>query len=102
MRFFCISDNADTLTGLRLAGIEGKRVSEAPDARAAVAAAAARPEIGVLLITEKLAAMCPELINDLKLRSTAKLVVEIPDSFGAGRPPDSITRYIRDSIGVKV
>jgi len=102
MRFFCISDNADTLTGLRLAGIEGTRVSERREVGAAIADAIAHPDVGVLLITEKLAAKCPDVISDLKLKHTATLVVEIPDSFGTGRSPDSITRYIRESIGVKV
>ena len=30
------------------------------------------------------------------------LVVEIPDRHSAGRAPDSITRYIREAIGVKL
>jgi V/A-type H+-transporting ATPase subunit F len=102
MKYFVISDNSDTLVGLRLAGVEGVRVSEKKEVYDAVAGAIADPDIGILMITEKLAAMCPDLIYDLKLKHTSTLVVEIPDRTGTGRTPDSITRYIREAIGVKV
>jgi V/A-type H+-transporting ATPase subunit F len=102
MKFFCISDSYDTVTGFRLAGIDGVLVSERQEVQTAIADAIAKPEIGILLITEKLAAMCPDLIYDLRLKHTTTLVVEIPDRFGTGRTPDSITRYIREAIGVKV
>lgn len=102
MRFFVISDNTDTLTGLRLAGIEGMRVSSPAEVKAAVAQVIANPDIGVLLITEKLARQTPDLMFDLKLKSKNTLVVEIPDRHGTGRSPDSITRYIREAIGIRV
>jgi len=102
MRFFVISDNTDTVTGFRLAGIEGLRVLTPDAVRAAVSDVIANPDIGVLLVTEKLAAMVPELIYELKLKLTRTLVVEIPDRHGTGRSPDSITRYIREAIGIKV
>jgi V/A-type H+-transporting ATPase subunit F len=102
MRFYVISDNTDTLTGLRLAGIEGTRVTKAEDVKDAVAKVIANPDIGVLLITEKLALMIPSLIYDLKLKLTHTLVVEIPDRHGTGRSSDSITHYIREAIGIRV
>ena len=70
--------------------------------RAAIQTAAADPDIAVLLITEKLAALCQDLIAPLKLTAQRPLVVEIPDRHRAGRAPDSITRYIREAIGVKL
>jgi V/A-type H+-transporting ATPase subunit F len=36
------------------------------------------------------------------MNSTQPLVVEIPDRHHTQRTPDSITRYIREAIGVKV
>ena len=102
MRFYVISDNTDTVTGFRLAGIDGVRVLTPEATRAAVSDVIANPDIGVLLITEKLAAQVPELIYELKLKLTRTLVVEIPDRHGTGRSPDSITRYIREAIGIKV
>ena len=100
MKYFVITDSTDTQVGLRLAGIEGVVVREEPLVRAAIQTAAADP--AVLLITEKLAALCQDLIAPLKLTAQRPLVVEIPDRHSAGRAPDSITRYIREAIGVKL
>ena len=102
MRYYAISDNVDTLVGLRLAGIESTLAHERQEVQAAVSKVIADPGIGILLITEKLAALCPELIYDLKLKLKHTLVVEIPDRHGTGRSADSITRYIREAIGIKM
>jgi V/A-type H+-transporting ATPase subunit F len=102
MRYFLISDNADTLTGFRLAGVEGTRCETKEETLAAITEAMKDPDIGILLINETLAALCPEQVNLLKLTSVRPLLVEIPDRHHTGRAPDSITRYIREAIGIKV
>ena len=102
MKYFVITDSTDTQVGLRLAGIEGVVVREEAEVRQAVELAARDPDIGVLLITEKLAGLCAHQIAPLKLTAQRPLVVEIPDRHSAGRSSDSITRYIREAIGVKI
>lgn len=102
MRYFVISQSDDTLQGFRLAGVSGIRAEDKRQVQEALARCIADPDIGVILITEALAKLCPELIDDLKLRNKKTLVVEIPDRHGTGRAPDSITRYIREAIGVKL
>ena len=102
MKYFVITDSTDTQVGLRLAGMEGVVVREEFEVRRAIEQAARDPEIGVLLITEKLPALCADQIAPLKLTAQRPLVVEIPDRHSAGRAADSITRYIREAIGVKL
>ena len=102
MKYFVITDSTDTQVGLRLAGIEGVVVREESQVRSAVEAAAADAEIAALLIPEKQAARCGDLIIPMKQSAQRPLVVEIPDRHSAGRSPDSITRYIREAIGVKL
>lgn len=102
MRFFLISDNRDTAIGLRLAGIEGVIVHEENQVRSELQKAMDDETVGVILMTEKLIGLCPELIYDLKLNRTRPLIVEIPDRHGNGRAKDSIERYVRDAIGVKI
>ena len=46
--------------------------------------------------------LCPEELYDLKLNCSRPLVVEIPDRHGTTRPPDSITKYVREAIGIKI
>lgn len=102
MRFFVISDNIDTVTGMRLAGIEGVVVHEEKEIIREIEKASNDESIGILLITELLVSICPELIYDIKLNRRRPLIVEIPDRHSAGRSKDSIKKYVRDAIGVKV
>jgi len=101
MKLYLISDNIDTHTGMRLAGIEGVVVHNREDALAALEEARAIPGLGVLLVTEKLATFIPEEIEALRLGSALPIVVVVPDRHGTRRPPNSITRYVNESIGIK-
>lgn len=102
MRFFLISDNVDTLVGMRLAGINGIVVHESEEVKNALNNAIDIEDIAVVLITEKLVQLCSDMIYDIKLNRQRPLIVEIPDRHGNGRAKDSITRYVRDAIGVKI
>ncbi len=102
MRFHLISDNIDTVVGLRLAGIEGVLVHEEAEVRKALSEAMELEDVAVILMTERLVKLCPDLVYDLKLHRQRPLIVEIPDRHGDGRAKDSITGYVRDAIGVKI
>ncbi len=102
MKFFLISDNIDTQMGMHLAGIEGVVVHEEKEVREALKDAMEREDVAVILMTERLVSLCPELVYDLKLNRKQPLIVEIPDRHGSGRAKDSITRYVREAIGVKI
>ena len=102
MRFYLISDNVDTQVGMRLAGIEGIVVHEADEVRKALTDAMEMEDVAVVLITERLLTLFPEMVYDLKLNRRRPLIVEIPDRHGNGRTRDSITRYVREAIGVKI
>lgn len=102
MRFFLISDNDDTQMGMRLAGIEGVVVHTAPEVRKVLQDAVAQQDIAVVLITERLLSLCPDMVYDIKLNQRRPLIVEIPDRHGNGCTKDTITRYVREAIGVKI
>ena len=102
MRMFLISDNVDTLTGMRLAGIDGVVVHEKQEIKQAVDEVLSQKDIGIILMTEKLGKEIPELVDDIKLNRKQPLLVEIPDRHGSGRRPDFITAYINEAIGIKI
>lgn len=102
MKFYLISDNVDTKMGMRFAGIPGVVVHEEDEVRRELTKAMADEEIAVILMTEKLVSLCPDIIYDLKLNRKQPLIVEIPDRHGNGRTKDSITRYVQEAIGVKL
>lgn len=64
MRFFLISDNTDTQTGMRLAGIEGVVAHTAEEVTNAFELALVQPDIGMILVTEKIADDFTEIVND--------------------------------------
>ena len=102
MRFHLISDNVDTIVGMRLAGIDGVLVHKEEEVQSALKEAMEMEDVAVILMTEKLVKLCPDLVYDLKLNRARPLIVEIPDRHGNGRAKDSITKYVRDAIGVKI
>lgn len=102
MKMFLISDNIDTRTGMRLAGVDGVVVHEKQEVKDALDKCLEDRDIGIILITEKLGKLVADEIDDIKLKYPLPLVVEIPDRHGTGRTPDSITRYVREAIGLKI
>lgn len=102
MRMFAIADDNDVLTGLRLAGIEGRKASGKREIEASIEAARSDPDIAVLVITEVCAALAPDMVRELKLSSTNPLLVVVPDSHGTSEEANAITELIREAIGIKI
>ncbi len=102
MRFFLISDNIDTKTGMRLAGVDGVVVHERDELKKAFDSALADKDIAVVLISEKLVRLAPDYIEEQKINNRLPLIVELPDRHGSDRPDDYILNYVRDAIGVKL
>jgi V/A-type H+-transporting ATPase subunit F len=99
---YLISDNIDTKTGMRLAGVDGVVVHELEEVKNALSTALKNSDIGIILITEKLGKLIEEEIKEIKLNYQIPLIVEIPDRHGTGRTPDSITKYVREAIGLRI
>lgn len=103
MQFMLISDNHDTAVGMRLAGIDGVIVSTSEEVDAALTMAINDSDIGVVLITKRLSAMCRNTVDEIKLRMSRPLIVEVPDRhIEEGDSVSSITDYVREAIGVKI
>ncbi|HYF81499.1 MAG TPA: V-type ATP synthase subunit F [Clostridia bacterium] len=102
MKFFLISDNVDTLTGMRLAGIKGVLVHERGEILDAIEGACSNKDIGILLVTELLSERVAEELKAVRLDKTKPIVTIIPDRHGERRESDYITNYIKESIGLKI
>ena len=100
MKFYLISDDRDALTGMHLAGIDGEYCEGAASAEKAMMQAGENKEIGILLITDSIAAACEQTVSNIKLNYSTPLLVEIPNSDGKERPGDSIMKIVHDAIGV--
>lgn len=102
MKFYLISDNVDTYMGMRLVGIEGTIVHERGEVLAALQTAAQTPQIGIVLITDKLMRLCPDAIYEMKLKNKRPLIVEIPDRHGTSHIADALQQYVSEAVGIKM
>ena len=73
MKAFIVSDNHDSLVGMRLAGIQGCLVHTADEAFAAIDRALKIPDLAILAVTEKVAEMAPDVIQQLRERGDLPL-----------------------------
>lgn len=97
-----LSDNNDTLMGMRMSGVEGVVIHTEEDVRAKLDELLKEDDIAVVMITSTLMNLVRETVYDLKLRCRQPLFIEIPDRHGNGRTKDSITKYVKDAIGVEM
>ncbi len=103
MRFVLIADTHDTVMGMRLAGVAGAEAHTPEEVREALEKAIDDPEVGIVLISPRLAAMQQQLVNRVRLQSRRPLIVEVPDRHvGETAYADRITSYIQEAIGVKI
>lgn len=102
MKMYLISDNVDTYTGMRLAGVEGVVVHGEGELKAEIEKVLADKEIGIVLLTEKFGRDYPNVVNDVKMNYRLPLFVEIPDRHGTGRSKNFITDYVNQAIGLKL
>lgn len=102
MQFYLISDNSDTLVGMRLAGVEGIIVHNSDEVKKALMAAMDNKDIAVVLVTEKLVKLNEDFVYDLKLNRRQPLIVEVPDRHATSNITQNIARYIESAIGLKL
>ena len=99
---FLISDNVDTYTGMRLAGVDGVVVHELKELREQLEKVLQDKSIGIVLLTEKFGREFPDILDEFRLERKIPLLIEIPDRHGTGRKKDFITSYITEAIGLKL
>ncbi|XFA98491.1 V-type ATP synthase subunit F [Candidatus Izemoplasma sp. B36] len=102
MKFFLLTDNTDTLMGMRLVGIEGVVIHERKRVIEELDKAVNNEAYAILLITTKLVELCPDIISELKLKLKKPIILEIPDRHGSTEVGKSIDNYVSDAIGVKL
>ena len=99
---FLISDNVDTYTGMRLAGVDGVVVHERKELREQLEKVLQDKSIGIVHLTEKFGREFPDILDEFRLDRKIPLLIEIPDRHGTGRKKDFITSYITEAIGLKL
>ncbi len=101
MNFYCIGDE-DTVLGFRLAGVEGRVAETIAESREALKVATSTPDVGIIIITERIARQIIEDVDRYVYGTDFPLIIEIPDRAGPlpGRKP--VSELVKQAVGVKV
>ncbi len=92
----------EAVRGFSLAGVEGKIATTADEANLALDEALIAEGIGIILITQDVSGLIVSRMDQLKLRSTIPLVVEIPGPGGVSQDQPSLSDVLLRAIGIKI
>lgn len=101
MKLFLLSNNTDTATGMRLAGVESVIVENEIALSDALKKAAKDEDIAIILINRSLCEMCDTAIKQFRKSHSIPVIVEIPDKGGEGSG-ESLAKYIRETVGINI
>lgn len=101
MKFRLLTNNDDTIVGMRLAGIEGIKVVTAEETLLTLENLLNEKDTGVVMINKSLASLLGKPFIEIK-KSTSVPIVEIPDKGGSDGDFDGITKYVADAISIKI
>jgi V/A-type H+-transporting ATPase subunit F len=88
--------------GFSLVGVQGMPAITATQANQALDTAFSTPDIGIILVTEDAAGLIGPKMDQLRLRSTIPLVVEIPGPGASQSNRPTLNEVVFRAIGVKI
>ncbi|MEA2055429.1 MAG: V-type ATP synthase subunit F [Candidatus Thermoplasmatota archaeon] len=92
----------DTATGLRLAGVKELHVSN-DDAVKLWNHLTDRDDIGIVILTEKIAEDLGQHLHDYRLRNSIPIILEIPDKKGRDKDHiDFVSHLIKKAVGIEI
>ena len=92
----------EAILGFSLAGVGGRVASTAEEVNQALDEAQASKDVGIVLVTQDVAKLIPARMEQLKLRSTVPLIVEIPARGGAAEEQESLGEIVLRAIGIRL
>lgn len=101
MRFYVVADE-NTVMGFKLVGLEGEIVETAEEALEALKKAFSSSDIGIIIITERIAVSIHEEIEKYAFGRDFPLIMEIPDREGPLEGRTSIREMVNSAVGIKM
>ncbi len=101
MKYSIIGDD-DAVLGFEMVGVSGRTVRDPEEAHRAFLAVLDEREVGIIIITERVADMIRPLVDRFLFTESFPLIVEIPDR--KGRQPDrpGIRDLVNTAIGIRL
>ena len=101
MRYFIIGDE-DAVLGFGLVGVAGAVARSAAQAREAFSAAMEQSDIGIIIITERIADLIRPQVDQFIFTRNFPLILEIPDRRGSLEGKAGIREMVNQAIGIKL
>ena len=101
MKYFAIGDE-DTVLGFGMAGVTGRVARNADEAMDAFREALGSAETGIVIITERVAAMMRTIVDEYNFSDRFPLIVEIPDRNGRTPGFRSVKELANAAIGIQL
>jgi V/A-type H+-transporting ATPase subunit F len=101
MKAYVICDNLDTLTGLRLVGIEGEIVKPA-EFEPAFKRVIADKSIGILYLSPSLIESNQDLVNDVRFNQATPLITSVLGANEYQNATNTIAETIQHAIGIQL
>ena len=101
MKYHIIGDE-DAVLGFGMVGVAGNTASTRSEAEAAFNAALKDNEIGIIIITERIAELIRPLVDKYIFTHKFPLIVEVPDRRGKITGKAGIREMVNEAIGIKL
>ena len=101
MKYYIIGDE-DAVLGFGMVGVRGQAAESPRDAKEAFSRAISDKEVGIIIITEKIAGLIRSTIDRFLFKEAFPLIVEIPDRTGTASERMSIRDIVTATIGIKI
>jgi len=101
VKFYCIAD-ADTVRGFRLAGVPGEAVDSPAETRDALERAARQADLGIVIMTDRVADGIRDTVEALRLGQARPLVVEVPGPDGPMPGRKTLREFVQEAVGMRI
>lgn len=102
MSAYHIIGDQDTVLGYRFAGVSGDVVEDAAQAKAAFEKALNDPSVTVLLVTEAVEDMIPELVMRHRMAAKPPYLAVVQDIWGPRGGRKSLQELINEAVGIRL
>ena len=101
MKYFIIGDE-DSVLGFGMVGVKGKLVSNAQEAEEAFQSVLQDREVGIVVITERIAELIRPQVDRYMFTEVFPLIVEIPDRLGQIVGKLNLRETVNRAIGIRL
>ena len=101
MKYFIIGDE-DAVLGFGMVGVTGITVKNREEAEQAFRTAFEDKDIGIVIITERIADLMREQVDQYIFTRQFPLILEIPDRQGRMEGKPGLREMVNSAIGIKL